>query len=137
MGTFKEYVPLKEEERNCLLRIAERLKDSIPCTSCKYCIAGCPKHLNIPMLIDAYNDMKFNLDSSLMTSIQIEALDPSKLPSNCIKCGKCTYICPQKINVPTVLENLNILLDKMPKWADVCKKREEETKKIKLEVDKK
>ena len=111
--TFNEDIPLTNEECDYLLKLAEKLKASIPCTACKYCVEGCPKGLNIPTLIASYNDMKFA--SSFTAPMLIESLPDDKKPSACIKCGKCSNICPQKIDVPKVMSDLSKLYENTKK----------------------
>ena len=43
---------------------------------------------------------------------------------------KCACRCPQGINIPVVLEELAGTLDKMPKWADLCRERAEAAAKL-------
>ena len=38
-------------------------------------------------------------------------------------------MCPQKIDIPGVMTELNETLSKIPKWVDICKQREEAAKK--------
>ena len=40
MKTFEVQNPLSAEETNALLAIAEGMKDSVPCTACRYCNVG-------------------------------------------------------------------------------------------------
>ena len=56
--TFSEDKPLAEEETALLLEIAEGMKDSVPCTACRYCCDGCPAGLDIPGLIRTYNELR-------------------------------------------------------------------------------
>ncbi len=121
--TFAEHKPLTDKEREVLLDMAEGMKSSVPCTGCRYCCAGCPMELNIPYLIECYNDLK--VDYSLGSSMRLDALDPDKLPSACIGCGQCSHACPQGIDVPAVLAELSDLYAKGPKWAVTAKSREE------------
>ena len=120
--TFNEDIPLSNEENDYLLKLAEKLKASIPCTACRYCTAGCPKGLDIPTLISCYNDLKFA--ESFTAPMLIESLPDDKKPSACIKCGKCSNICPQKIDVPKVMSDLSKLYENTKKWSEVCKERE-------------
>ena len=122
INTFNEDIPLSNEENDYLLKLAEKLKASIPCTACRYCIAGCPKGLDIPTLISCYNDLKFA--ESFTAPMLIESLSDDKKPSACIKCGKCLNICPQKIDVPKVMSDLSGLYAKTKKWSEICKERE-------------
>lgn len=127
--TFSEGVPLNEKEIAAVLQIAEKMKESVPCTACKYCIEGCPQQLDIPSLIDFRNQLK--VSSSVNTGMRVEALGEGKQPTDCIKCVACNAICPQKINIPKALDELTDLLSKQPSWAEVCKEREEAAKKLK------
>ncbi len=121
--TFSEEKPLSPDETRFLLELAEQKKDAVPCTACRYCTEGCPMELNIPMLIAAYNDCKFS--SSFTVPMQMDALDEDKRPSACIGCGACAAICPQHIDIPEVMASFANLLTKRPKWADICREREE------------
>ena len=103
VNTFSDGKFLTEEETAALLDVAEKLKDSVPCTACRYCCDGCPMGLNIPLLISIYNDLK--LGGGATVSNQLKALPEDQLPSNCIGCGQCTNACPQNIDVPSVMSD--------------------------------
>ena len=124
---FAEEKPLSPKEVNLLYSIAESMKDSLPCTSCRYCTASCPKKLDIPELIKFYNDLKFQ--DSFTVSMRLESFEKDKLPSACIKCHKCESICPQKIKIADAMEELSAKFEKMPRWAELCRQREEAAKK--------
>lgn len=49
--TYESCLPLTQEEEAAILEVAEGMKDTIPCTACRYCCDGCPQQLDIPMLI--------------------------------------------------------------------------------------
>ena len=83
--TFTEEIPQTAEESALLAEIAEGLKNALPCTRCRYCCEGCPMQLDIPMLIHAYNDLKFA--NSMTVPMQMDALPENKRPSACIGCG--------------------------------------------------
>ncbi len=127
VNTFANEPALTQEQTDLLYKIAESMKDSLPCTACRYCTAGCPKKLDIPELIKFYNDLKFQ--DSFTVSMRLEAFPQDKLPSACIKCRKCEQICPQKIQISDALEELAEKFAKMPRWLDLCKQREEAQKK--------
>ena len=121
--TFDDYKPLSEEERQMLFEIAESMKESVPCTACQYCVAGCPKGLDIPKLISIYNELKFM--PTVNASMRIEAMDMDKQPSACISCGKCSRVCPQGIDIPKIMKELPELMKKLPTWEEVSRLREE------------
>ena len=121
--TFKEYRPLSEEEKQFLFDVAEGMKTSVPCTSCQYCVAGCPKGLDIPMLISVYNELKFV--PTVNASMRIEAMEEDKKPTACIACGKCSHMCPQGIHIPEIMKELPELMAKLPTWEEVSRLREE------------
>ncbi len=131
VDTFSEDKPLTDEESGLLLEIAEEMKDALPCTRCRYCCEGCPQGLDIPMLIHAYNDLKFS--GGMTVSMQIDALPEDKRPSACIGCGSCAAVCPQGIDIPKVMADLAERLAGMTSWAELCRQREEAAKKLKAQ----
>ena len=104
-----------------LMEVAEQLKNSVPCTACRYCCDGCPMGLDIPALLSLLNDARVN--TSMVIRMRAEALPLDKLPSACVACGQCTDICPQKIDVPAALKELDERLSKLPSWKEVCRQR--------------
>ena len=130
IATFEQEAPLSEAERTVLFAIAEELKGSLPCTACRYCCDGCPKGLDIPMMIAAYNEVRFQ--PGLYTRMKFDALPEDKRPSACISCGKCSKTCPQGIDVPAALKALAQVLPTLPDWAEICKIREEEARRNRL-----
>ena len=120
--TFTEDKALSAEETALLLDIAEGMKDSIPCTACRYCCDGCPAGLDIPGLISTYNELRFS--PAVNVAMRIEFLPEDKKPTACIGCGQCTRMCPQNIDVPGALKDFAEKLSKLPSWAEICRQRE-------------
>ncbi|MBP1576891.1 MAG: aldo/keto reductase [Oscillospiraceae bacterium] len=127
--TFEERKPVTESENALLLEIAEGMKNSIPCTGCRYCVEGCPMQLDIPMLLATFNEIKFS--PSVNSAMRVEFLPDDKKPTACISCGKCARVCPQNIDIPQELKNFTEKLSTMPSWAQICREREEAQKKNK------
>lgn len=74
-------------EEEILMQIAGTMKNSLPCTSCRYCCDGCPKGIDIPKMIGYYNEMKFA--PSFNVGMAMDAVEKNHHPSACVKCGKC------------------------------------------------
>ena len=127
LRTFESHQPLSEKERETLFDIAESLKKGVPCTGCRYCCAGCPMELNIPYLLECYNDYKFA--ASVSPSMRLDGLDDDKKPANCIGCGQCSHACPQGIDVPAALAELAELYASGPNWSVQARSRHEAIKK--------
>lgn len=126
LRTFEKSQPLSEKETELVLDIAEFLKNSVPCTACRYCTDGCPMGLDIPLFIETYNELKYSAVTN--TSMRLDHISKEKMPSACIGCGNCTAVCPQKIKIPGIMNELDGMLTAMPKWKDICKVREKEQK---------
>ena len=120
--TFSAPAPMSNAEMDTILEIAESMKDSIPCTACRYCCDGCPMGLDIPLLLHTFNDLRFAATTN--TAMIIEFMEEDKKPSACIGCGACAQVCPQNIDIPGELKNLTEKLKTIPKWAEICKERE-------------
>ncbi|NLL63249.1 MAG: 4Fe-4S dicluster domain-containing protein [Ruminococcaceae bacterium] len=128
LKTFYSYVPLTEEEKDALDTKADNLTHFIPCTGCKYCLDSCPKNLNIPFFMSSYNEAKFG--PYLILGMQFDFISAEEQPDQCIKCRKCEQICPQNIKIADHIEELISILKTIPKWADLCREREEASKKL-------
>jgi len=128
LRTFAERRPLSDTEAGALFAIAEDMKDSIPCTACRYCTPECPMGLDIPRMLATYNELRFS--PSTNAAMWIEFLPQDKKPDACIGCGACAGICPQQIAIPDALKALSEMLTTIPKWVDICKEREEAARRL-------
>ncbi len=128
VATFTEAKPLTDEETEVLYQIAEGMKNSVPCTGCRYCCDGCPQELDIPQLIKLANDAR--VATSVNLRMTVDSLPEGKRPSDCIGCRACEAICPQNIPIPDVLAELVERMESVPRWDDVCKQREEAARKL-------
>ena len=103
--TFAESKPLNAEEQAALLEIAKEMtsQTSVPCTACRYCTTHCPQGLNIPYLLELYNEHTFTKDFAFIAPMALQALPEDKRPSACLGCRSCERVCPQQINISEIL----------------------------------
>lgn len=105
---MKDFQPLSEAELKTIQKTVGIIQDSIaiPCTACKYCIAGCPRHIAIPEYFALYNNQKqFGLLAGLATTYRNLALKHGK-PEDCIACRQCEKHCPQHL---PIVDNLKLV----------------------------
>ncbi len=102
--TYKTYSPLNEKEFEEIIKTARDMtkKKSLPCTACRYCTEQCPMDLNIPWLIELYNDNTYS-GGSFVPSMAVSALKGGKHPSICIGCRACEAVCPQNIKISEMM----------------------------------
>ena len=125
--TFSSLKPLNDQETKLLEGVAAEMADLLPCTACRYCCSECPQSLNIPTLLNYYNDCR--VQPGMVVSMAIDAMLPEERPSACIGCGSCIQVCPQNIDIPGAMTAFQEILNKLPHWADVNKARESAEKK--------
>ena len=105
-----EFVPLTEKELSMLPEAVRLIYADIAvgCTSCRYCMDGCPKAIDIPKLFELYNaEMRAPDSEAEARRNRYEALtDPNKKASDCIRCRKCEKSCPQHIKITTALKKV-------------------------------
>ena len=96
--------PLSEDELQTLheaVRIMNSL-GGIPCTGCSYCTTGCPMNIPIPQYFALYN--------ADIQEVKTKGWNPQEAyygnlartfgkASDCIACGQCEGICPQKLPI--------------------------------------
>lgn len=127
LRTFEARRALSEKERELILAAAEGMKNSVPCTACRYCCDGCPQQINIPLMLEVYNDLQ--VTPTFTVSMRIEGIPQESQPSACIGCGACAAVCPQGIDIPAVLKDLAEKVAAMPSWTEICRQREAACKK--------
>ena len=98
--TFETDKKLESNELDILLKIADEMvkKSIVPCTACRYCTAHCPQELDIPSLLELYNEHSFT-DGGFIAPMALMAYDENKKPSACIGCRSCEAVCPQQIKI--------------------------------------
>ena len=121
LKTFAEDRPLNEAELDLLYEIARELTKQIPCTGCRYCCAGCPMELDIPMILSMANEMA--LTKNMVSVMRYSALGDGKRAEDCIGCGQCARACPQKIDVPEEMRKMAELMAKQTSWEQMCRER--------------
>ncbi len=114
LSIFEKDEPLSKEETDALLDIAKGLINGkvAPCTACKYCLSHCPKELNIPVLLEKYNEDALT-GGGFIAPFAIKALPPEKRPSACIGCKSCEKVCPQQIRISEILKAFGSKMDGM------------------------
>lgn len=111
---MKDFKALNDSEYKVVNQVVDILKsvDSIPCTSCQYCVPDCPMGIKIPDLFGMYNGNKMlgeeGEEPINMNGFKGKVKDSGK-PSDCVGCGSCEAHCPQHINI----------IDKLKETADM------------------
>lgn len=106
IGTFETEQPLNDQEMAALLRIADEMlkKKALPCTACHYCVSHCPKQLDIPSLLELYNEHCFT-GGGFIAPMALMAVPEEKHPDACIGCRSCEAVCPQQIKIAEAMSD--------------------------------
>ena len=117
IATYESLKPLNGQEWELLLGIADEMiqKTTVPCTGCHYCTAHCPKKLDIPFLLQLYNEAVVAGSGIFIAPMALASVDADKRPECCIGCHSCEKVCPQMIHIP---EELKSFAEKMK--AESC-----------------
>ncbi len=112
--TFSEDKRTSKEENDVLYSFAkDMMKNTVPCTECRYCTEYCPMELDIPDLLDHYNELTFARGGFSVKSL--EFIPEDKRPDKCVGCRSCENVCPQKIKISEVLATFNDMIEKATK----------------------
>ena len=125
--TYSPLVPLKKEEEDFLEQIAKKILTFmlIPCNDCKYCMP-CPYGVDIPGVLLHYNlvkseerlpedkrDPNYARYRREFIIGQNRAVDEERQANHCIGCGQCVPHCPQRIDIPTRLHEIDQLVERL------------------------
>ena len=100
LDTFDADKPLDARELAALEAIARKIlgSNALPCTACRYCVSHCPQGLNIPDLLQLYNEHCIT-GGGFITPMALSALPEDKWPSACVGCQSCEAVCPQQLPI--------------------------------------
>ena len=112
VALFERDLALSDEEQSVLLELGRKLASAkgVPCTACHYCTSHCPKDLDIPRLLELYNEHLSRPDFAFIAPMALGAMPMEKHPSACIGCGSCADVCPQQIDIPGALAHFAELM---------------------------
>ena len=110
IAIFEEEKPLSAAEMATLLSVADgMLHGTLPCTACRYCVSHCPKGLNIPELLDLYNEHNFT-GGGFIAPMALMAVPEEKHPTACVGCRSCEKVCPQQIKISEAMKDFSAKL---------------------------
>ena len=98
--------PLNKKESTALSAVRNVFASLplIPCTACRYCVDGCPQAIRIPDLLRLLNRRTQFPDPWQTAYYRRELTKDAGKASDCIGCGQCTDVCPQHLDIPSLLQ---------------------------------
>ena len=100
---FSRSQPLSEHEAKLLANALALYRSdlAVPCTACRYCCESCPRQIEIPRWLNAYNEYEVSKSKDAFTGIS------SPTPHDCISCRVCENHCPQSIKIPDIMKKIS------------------------------
>ncbi|MBQ8943920.1 MAG: aldo/keto reductase [Clostridia bacterium] len=114
LSFMKDFKPLTPDEYSVIKEAQRAFNEvkQIPCTACGYCKKGCPKQINIPAVFLARNEqLVFGLIEKGRKQYESVVSNSAKA-SECIRCGACEKVCPQKIQITEELASCAEVFEK-------------------------
>ena len=98
---------LTPQELNLIaeVRAIYQARTRVPCTSCGYCLP-CPNGVAIPANFEQLNNIFIYNAREKAAFIYHHILAPEQRASHCEECGQCEDLCPQKIPVRAMLQEV-------------------------------
>lgn len=105
---------LSQEELSAIEKVTELFQAQrlIPCTACRYCVDGCPKHILIPDLFACMNAKRQHKDWNSDYYYEEVYTSHNGKAGDCLACGKCEQICPQHLKIRQLLKTVSAVFDK-------------------------
>lgn len=114
LKTFTDFEPMSDEEFRLIDEVTDEILNmaQIGCTSCKYCVDGCPMNISIPDIFRTINTLRRYPDDWRSKNFYSGLVERSGRASDCIGCGQCEGVCPQHLPIIEFLEEAAGILDK-------------------------
>ncbi|HWT27753.1 MAG TPA: aldo/keto reductase [Mobilitalea sp.] len=112
LNTFNNFVKLSDEEKEAVSNAAIALKKRVKngCTGCAYCMP-CPAGVDIPKNFFIWNNHGIYENTGSTKWLWENDIKDEAKAKNCISCGQCEEICPQKISIREDLVKLQAEID--------------------------
>ena len=121
VATYSPLKPLSQKELDSL-EVAARLmlqNKTIPCNLCQYCMP-CPYGIDIPGVFDVWNSActddrlpedpaspNYAADRRRFLADYDRAIHDLRQAEHCIGCGRCVSHCPQRIDIPVRMAEID------------------------------
>ena len=106
---MRDFQPLNEAEQKAVSQVCDifRSLGAIPCTACRYCTEVCPQGIAIPDLFALLNAKRiWNNWNSTYYYNNISTKEGTRA-KDCLECGACEGICPQHLEVRSLLKEVS------------------------------
>ncbi|MBO4312285.1 MAG: aldo/keto reductase [Desulfovibrionaceae bacterium] len=113
-SVFVDFKPLDEDDLAILRQVSDIInaEKAVPCTGCRYCVAGCPQHIAIPEYFSLYNNARRSVTQrSSLLSYYLNLTSRFGRAGDCQACGACQKACPQHIDIPSFLKEVSATFD--------------------------
>lgn len=108
LSYMKDFSGLNAAQKEALKKAQEELQrvpSIIPCTVCNYCAEACPMNIGISGAFTAMNYLTLysDIERATFQYLSLVQFAGKKGAGECIKCGKCEAVCPQRLGIRDLL----------------------------------
>lgn len=114
LDTMTHFEKINNEEAKLIKQVTDQVLSypTIPYTKYRYCTPGCPMHIQIPDLFTAYNSAKmYGENRRYQTYYKDHSTGDYQPAKACIACGQCESVCPQHLEIISLLKEVSEVFD--------------------------